>query len=166
MIIFDEGTQCSAQTGSSVLAYGFIDRQSAFSRSSFPCIEKITLCKHFGVYDESFGFYSGASYFKNWQYSYAPWRGPSSCGLCEKVVDENGRIIVGRKFWTGIVLIPSRQIANQYYLFPVGLGHLIEAHHYVPPVDLIDALVNFEFEPNWDTKELEHKLFYAPSSIR
>lgn len=166
MIVCDEGTECSAQAGASVSAYGFIDRQSVWNYSYLPCINFITLSKRFGVNPTTFGDYNGTPYFKNWQYVYAPWRGGASCDLCEKILDENGRIVLGRKYWTGIVLIPSRRISNQYYLFPVGLGHLIEAHHYVPPNDLIDALVNFVFDPNWNTKALEHKLFYSPRPIR
>jgi len=166
MIVFDEGTQCSSMADVSVSAYGFIDRKSKCMWSTSPSLERAVLDQHFHTYDDGDNLYGGSPIYAYENYSFAPWRGFESCDFCERKVDNNGKLVRGRKPWCGVVLIPSRNLPHQYYLFPVLLGHLIEAHNYLPPQDLLDALRNFEFDPNWDTEKSEHKLFHVPSSIR
>jgi len=166
MIVFDEGTECSSVPEVSVSAYGFIDRKSKCTWSASPCLDQSVLDRHFQTYDDGDNLYGGSPVYAYENYSFAPWRGFESCDFCERKIDDDGKLVRGRKAWCGVVVIPSRNLLNQYYLFPVLLGHLIEDHNYQPPDDLLHALRNFEFDPNWHTRNYEHKLFHVPSSIR
>jgi hypothetical protein len=166
MVICEDGTPCSAGGDFSVLAYGFIDEKSDWVRSDYPCMDRKSLDRCFATFDDGNNVHDGYAIFVYENYEYSPWRGSSHCKICVKTEDSKGNLVRGRKGWGGIVLIPSKRLFNRYYLFPNLMGHLIEAHNYLPPPDLIDALVSFEPDPTWDTKSLEHKLFHAPFSIR
>lgn len=78
-------------------------------------------------------------------------RGRRFCELCDKSIDME---IEGKQYLLGTreIWIPTN--TELIYVAPSLIYHFITEHHYLPPKEFLDALLNFVFPDEWKSDKV------------
>ncbi|MEM6281319.1 MAG: hypothetical protein AAF787_03925 [Chloroflexota bacterium] len=89
-------------------------------------------------------------------------RGLHLCDICEgkstqRVISLPGDNSKFMYLGTAELWLPSED-GSTIYAAPTMIYHYIEAHDYLPPEDFIEAIHEFDFESEWNAKEIFEEL--------